>query len=207
MNKFPWYIFIIFLFFCSCMNYSSFQTAKVLDKHEQSMTAAYSRIYNNNSESIDYLNNFLFMGRYGLGHKFDAGMGLTLTYPFSTALSGDIKYQLLREPFQFAVDLGMTYSGFIFMPKSSGMLIVHPMVIAGTEHFYFAYKYNFGKIFSDLLVGSESGGFSTIHLGLSLGRNIKLIPEFSWHMQESASPLLVPGLGICVNLPLTGFTK
>ena len=204
MRYLLWFLLFIILFYYSCMNYSSFQTAEVLDKREQSMTAAYSRIYNNNSENIDYINNFLFMGRYGLGHNCDAGMGLILTYPFSTALSGDIKYQLLREPFQFAVDLGMTYSGFIFMPKSSGMLIIHPMVIAGTKHSYIAYKYNFGKIFTDLGGVNKAGGFSSIHLGLSLGRNIKLIPEFSWHMQESASPLLVPGLGISVNLPFKG---
>lgn len=185
----------------NCFNFSTFHSAEVLEKGHQSITLAYSRVHNTGSEDIRYINSFLCMGRYGWGHHTEAGVALMITYPLTSGITGDFKYQFMREPLKGAVDLGGTYSGFLILPESKGVVIFHPAILFSTTYLYFGYKWNAASLLSERWVDDDNRWtyFSTFILGSTFGNRLQLLPEISLHIHapDLNKPIIAAGIGLC----------
>ena len=190
----------------------TFQTAKVLEKGEQTLTAGLTNTFYPEVSLIAPELDVLF--RSYLAPRVDFGIQLTIP---GLNLIGDIKYQILTEPLYLAAGLGagLSFLEVDFNPPEdeSGLyfnlvsLTLQGLIVAGTDKFYVGLKPLYSIGLGDSLYPLE-GFYPHIFAGLPirLGKVIKLIIELDWPMARisdteglDANQLLItPTLGVGV---------
>lgn len=117
---------------------TTFQTPKVLEKGEQSLTIGAAA-----TVSSELWNEFSASYRYGISNRMDVGVQIPTNWVNASIIT-DIKYQILTQPFYLAASVGTgIYHGDHFR---SAFLVFPTMLIGGTESFYIGVKSTFSKV-------------------------------------------------------------
>jgi hypothetical protein len=137
--------------------------------------------------------------RRGFAHNTEIGLKFT-GRPWSNGiLLADVKWQLIQQPFQVALDLGLSYwSGMSSVPSVG----YHPMIVAGTDKFFVVGQYNYLRSREDVLKTQD----------LILGRHIKLsdseytlTPFLGIHRSADSPENIFYSLGLGFRRPLIDF--
>jgi hypothetical protein len=169
----------------SCYPLGTFHGPGVLPEGEETAGAGVlwlSNVFTNIDTTLEegtaFLGETSALFRMGLANNSEIGLKI-VGLPWGVgSIRGDVKKQLVHEPFLLSVDLGVSYWGY---NKDSRYVGLHPALLAGTEKRYAVVQFNHLESTLDIHQTAD----------LILGRHYKM---------KSNHYILTPLVGIHANV-------
>ena len=157
----------------SCISFSTLQTPKVMEENESTFGVG--------AIAVPIDGEILCCGteiyaRFPFFKKADFGLKAFGLPGFGT-ITGDIKYQVLDDPFYLSFDLALTYTSVKGGGSGSGVI---PAVFIGTDRIFGGAKMIYSSIEYEGLFNSSSQkvsvDFPGVFLGGSIGDKWRVLP-------------------------------
>lgn len=173
------------LLLSGCAPYSTMHSADTVAKDKSRFKASLiypTEFLDDEDVTAEFFLYALSAGyRFGLSERADMGIKMGIL----ESLSVDWKYKFIDGPLMLSGDLGLS-----LLLIDDFTLGVHPMILAGTRHWYIGVKsLNFPSLSGDPLVG--------FFAGLVVGEQTKVYPEISvYNLVDEDDKLVLLGLGL-----------
>ncbi len=226
LNKFSYILLLLVL--SGCASYSTFQTARVLEKKQLrlALNGEYYSLTKDtnylppdpitdngcspnlfNSCAVKYGSTFQNLGlstRMGMGHDLDLGVQVSL--PFTMTI--DMKYQFVDWE-GFSISTGVGFQFFHIYPRSTYLgydsslfAIVLPLYLSYDFNDYFA-LYGAGKFSPSLPTYNQTFPQSSVYAasaGIKIGKNKGIFIEGTWaQSSHSASQIMTIGTSLFIT--------
>lgn len=186
-----------------CFSLSTFQSPQVLEPGQKSLGFGVSGFYIE-SEDVSGIIEFDIFGRYGLANRLDGGIKIFGLPAIAGGIQGDLKYQVLKDPFFLSFDLASFYATIPTLfdeDENINTFGITPLILVGNRTFYGGAKiYSISRFDKIDLFGSISKLRATesmpaLVLGATLGKNAKIIPEVNIYF-FGGETVLIFGIGL-----------
>ena len=170
---------------------ATFQSPKVLEKGEQSLTVGASVVllplFSNGSESTPPLWIDINMAfRTYIAKSLDGGLQLAYSTSTFSAIA-DVKYQILTDPFYLAAGVGAG----LLAPEFSNPFVAQALLIGGTDTFYIGIK-PITNFTAELPIGGS------ILAGITIGKKPQFVIEgnFDYFQIDNNGLAALLGVGV-----------
>jgi hypothetical protein len=163
------------LIFTSCVSFSTLQSAKVVEDKEVITGIGAIAIPRDDEIGCCGVEAYL---RFSTFKNSDFGIKL-IGFPGAGMITGDLKYQLLSDPFFLSFDLAYSYSAIEDLGSGSGII---PTVFVGSERIFGGAKIIYTSISIKDFFDSESNysdnqtNIPGVFIGGVIGNKFRLLP-------------------------------
>ena len=182
----------IILFLCiilaGCSSMSVFQSPGVLPKGKSETGFGGSFIADGNDF---FVVNLELHTRRGLGKNWEAGAKLFGIPALSGGVMGEVKYQLITQPFLVSADMGIS----ALFTKDINFFECYPMLIMGSEKVYGGYRGIYRNAADEDLKLQFHYYMHGIFIGYKVGPGPHLRPEIHYYFRDPKIGLIIFGLG------------
>jgi hypothetical protein len=181
-------VLLLCLCLAGCSSMSVFQSPGVLPKGESETGIGGSFI---TGEDGTFIVNLELHTRRGLGKNWEAGAKLFGIPGLSGGVMGEIKYQLMTQPFLLSADLGtscLLTNDLIYFDS-------FPMLIMGDERMYGGYRGIYRNGANDDLKLQFQSYLHGVFIGYKLGHGPYFRPEFHYYFKDLKGGYIILGLG------------
>lgn len=174
-----------------CISFSTFQSPRVLERGEGQLGGGVLFGVDLEGEESG-LGELALLGRYGVGDRVDVG-GKLWGFPPFLGIYGDVRYQLLREPFLISGAMGASWISFDEF--STGAL--YPTVMFVTDRFFAGARWTFLTATGTDLEETFGANFPGAVVGASFGGRLTFAPEVNVLFGEETA--VMPGAAVMVR--------
>lgn len=182
-------VLFLCIFLTGCSSMSVFQSPCVLPKGESETGIGGSFIADENDF---FVVNLELHTRRGLGKNWEVGAKLFGIPALSGGVMGEIKYQLMAQPFLVSADMGVS----ALFTKDLNYFEGYPMLIIGSEKVYGGYRGIYRNGTDDDLRLQFQYYLHGIFIGYKSGYGPYLRPEIHYYLRDLKSGLIIFGLGL-----------
>jgi len=181
-------VLLLCIFLAGCSSMSVFQSPGVLPKGESETGFGGSFIADENDF---FLVNVELHTRRGLGKNWEAGAKIFGIPALSGGVMGEIKYQLMSQPFLISADMGIS----ALLTKDINFFEGYPMLIMGSERMYGGYRGIYRTGSDDDLKLQVEYYMHGIFIGYKVGPGPYFRPEIHYYFRNPKIGLIIFGLG------------
>jgi hypothetical protein len=202
-NKYSIHLILYLFLFCGCWSLSTFQSPVVLEKGKNSSGLGFTGYIDQDEGQLEFY-EFDGFFRRGLFQNFDGGIKIFGLPGLGGGIQGDLKYQVIGDPFFIAMDMAVFYA---LGPSLREDEYIHtygytPMILIGNKTIYCGFKNIFSFSSEGLGLANSSrsleASLPALTFGLSIGESFQLMPELNYYLLPEDN-LFVIGLGFQIK--------